>query len=107
MTKRLPYAPELFQNKKNKVTPEVCAELLDVTIAALEALPEWNEAALHDALMGLVERTGKKTGTVFWPARVGLSALAVTPGGRSRSPACSAKRNRLSGCALQKITPPP
>ena len=31
--------------------------------------------------MGLVERTGKKTGTVFWPARVGLSALAVTPGG--------------------------
>ena len=81
LTKRLPYAPELFQNKKNKVTPEVCAELLDVTIAALEALPEWNEAALHDALMGLVERTGKKTGTVFWPARVGLSALAVTPGG--------------------------
>ena len=81
LTRRLPYGTDLFTNKKSKCNPEVCAQILTEVIPLLSALPEWTETAIHDCLMGYAAATERKTGTVFWPVRIALSGLAVTPGG--------------------------
>lgn len=75
------YDAELFTNKKSKTDAEVSAQVLDMAIPALEALPDWTEEALHDTLIGLAERNGMKNGTMLWPVRIAMAGKAVTPGG--------------------------
>ena len=75
------YDAELFTNKKSKTDAVVSAQVLDMAISALEALPEWTEEALHTALIGLAEQNGMKNGTMLWPVRIALAGKAVTPGG--------------------------
>ena len=75
------YDAELFTNKKSKTNPEVAAAVLDLAIPALEQLPAWTEAGLHDTLMGLAEQNGMKNGTMLWPVRIAMAGKAVTPGG--------------------------
>ena len=75
------YDAELFTNKKSKTDARIAAEVLDLAIPALTALPEWTETALHDALIGLAESRGMKNGTVLWPVRIAMAGKAVTPGG--------------------------
>ncbi len=81
LAERPPLTAELFSNKKNKVTPELSLELLSLAKAAFDGLREWNEESIQLAMAGLVESTNKKTGAVYWPVRVALSGLPVTPGG--------------------------
>ena len=75
------YDVELFTNKKSKTDPVVAAHVLDMAIAALDALPNWTEQALHDTLLGLAEQEGMKNGTMLWPVRIALAGQQVTPGG--------------------------
>ena len=75
------YDAGLFTNKKSKTDAAVSARVLDLAIPLIEALPDWTEDALHDALIGLAEREGMKNGTVLWPVRIALAGKAVTPGG--------------------------
>lgn len=75
------YDAELFTNKKSKTDAGVSAQVLDIAIPALAALPEWTEEALHTALIGLAEQNGMKNGTMLWPVRISLAGKAVTPGG--------------------------
>ncbi len=75
------YDRELFTNKKSKTNPEVAAKVLDMAINALEALPAWEEDAVHDTLLGLAEKNGMKNGTMLWPVRIALAGKQVTPGG--------------------------
>jgi glutamyl-tRNA synthetase len=75
------YAEELFTNKKSKTDSAVSAEVLDFVIPALEALPAWTEAALHETLLGMAEARGMKNGTLLWPVRISLAGKMVTPGG--------------------------
>ncbi len=75
------YDKDLFVNKKAKTTPEVAADMLQAAIPALEALPEWTEETVHDALTGLAERLGVKNATLMWPVRIAAAGKAVTPGG--------------------------
>ena len=75
------YDAELFVNKKSKTDSAVAAHVLDLAIAALYALPAWEEQPIHDALLGLAEREGMKNGTVLWPVRIALAGQQVTPGG--------------------------
>ncbi len=81
LAERPPLTAELFSNKKNKVTPELSLELLSLAKTAFDGLREWNEESIQLAMAGLVESTNKKTGAVYWPVRVALSGLPVTPGG--------------------------
>ena len=81
LVERPALSAELFSNKKNKVTPELSLELLPLALNAFEGLTEWSEASIQSAMTQLVESTGHKTGAVFWPVRVALSGMAVTPGG--------------------------
>ena len=75
------YDIELFTNKKSKTNAEVSKDVLEKVIPMLDALPEWNETALHDALIGYAEANGMKNGTLLWPLRIAMSGKAVTPGG--------------------------
>jgi glutamyl-tRNA synthetase len=75
------YTEELFTNKKSKTDSAVSAEVLDFVIPALEALPAWTEAALHETLLGMAESRGMKNGTLLWPVRISLAGKLVTPGG--------------------------
>ena len=75
------YDAALFTNKKSKTNPEVAAHVLDLAIAALDALPDWTESAIHDTLLGVAAEQGLKNGTMLWPVRIALAGKTVTPGG--------------------------
>lgn len=75
------YDSELYINKKNKTTVEGCAEMLGYTIPMLETITEWNNDTLFTSLKQLAEEKGVKAGALMWAVRIGVSGLAVTPGG--------------------------
>ena len=81
LTEQPAYEVELFTNKKSKTDEKIAAVVLDQVIPALEALPAWEESAVHDLLIGLAEQNGMKNGTLLWPVRIALAGQAVTPGG--------------------------
>lgn len=75
------YDVAMFTNKKSKTNPEVSLGVLNMAIDALNALETWEEAAIHDTLIGLAEKNGFKNGTMLWPVRIALAGKQVTPGG--------------------------
>ena len=75
------YGLDFFANKKSKTTPEVCREMLQAAIPALEALPEWTQEGIHNCLIALAERLGVKNATLMWPVRIAAAGKLVTPGG--------------------------
>lgn len=89
------YDTELFTNKKSKTNPEVAAQVLDMAIPALEALPEWTVSALHDTLLGMAAEKGLKNGTMLWPVRIALAGKQVTPGGAMEIAALLGKEEGL------------
>ena len=72
---------ELYTHKKMKTNPEVALASLQLVQPVLEKLPEWNETALHDAVMAAIQEAGLKNGAVLWPLRIAISGVANTPGG--------------------------
>ena len=75
------YEKDLFTNKKAKTNEEVARTMLSAAIEALEALPQWDQASVHDCLIALAERLGTKNATLMWPVRIAAAGQAVTPGG--------------------------
>lgn len=75
------YGVDLFPNKKNKVTPELAAQILPAAREALKKVQDWTPEAIDAALHGYIETSGYKLGTVMWPLRIALSGRKVTPGG--------------------------
>ena len=75
------YDNELFNNKRNKVTPEKAAEILPIVIEILEKVQTWTPEGIDDVLQPGVAESGIKMGTFMWPARIALSGQKVTPGG--------------------------
>ena len=78
-----PFDVHLYENKRNKVTPEAARELLPVLIEILAALPaeRWENDLLYALLEECIEREGWKKGTVMWVLRIAAAGQAVTPGG--------------------------
>ena len=64
-----------------KSNEEISLESLKAARAALEAVAEWNETNVHDALMALPEKLQRKNGQVLFPVRVAISGKQFTPGG--------------------------
>ena len=75
------FDPNLFVNKKNKVTIENSREILPKAIESLEKVENWTNENLSDNLAKLIESLGVKKGLVFWIVRVAASGQSVTPGG--------------------------
>ena len=75
------YEKDLFTNKKAKTNEEVARTMLSAAIEALGALPQWDQASVHDCLIALAERLGTKNATLMWPVRIAAAGQQVTPGG--------------------------
>jgi len=79
---RLPeYGADLFTNKKSKTNTEVSLRMLEAVAPVLEALPDWEQETIHDALVELAVQLGVKNATLMWPLRIAVAGKAVTPGG--------------------------
>ena len=60
--------------------PENAAEILDASLAVLEALPTWDAESIQAALRArLVDDLGIKAKFAFGPARVGVTGSRVSP----------------------------
>ena len=80
--KELPeYDIDLFNNKRNKVTPEKAAEIIPQAIDILNTVAEWTPEGIDDKLQPAIADSGIKMGTFMWPVRIALSGQKVTPGG--------------------------
>ena len=75
------YSVDFYTNKKSKTNPEVSLAMLQAAVPVLEALPEWTQDAIHDALIDLAARLEVKNATLMWPVRIAAAGKLVTPGG--------------------------
>ena len=75
------YDLELYTHKKMKTNAEISKANLELVKPVLENLPEWNETAIHDAVMAKIQEAGLKNGAVLWPLRIAIAGVANTPGG--------------------------
>lgn len=75
------YSPDLYQNRKWKVTPEKSLQVLKDLLPKLEAQDDYSNDALYELLKTYAADAGVKLGFVVWPVRIALSGKAVTPAG--------------------------
>ena len=87
----------LYENKRNKVTPEKSRDLLPAVIELLEGIGEadWNNDTLYAKLQEHIEATGLKKGLVMWVVRIAAAGQKVTPGGATEILALLGKKNSL------------
>ena len=78
---RLPMDTDLYNNKKNKTTPEICKTILEEALPVLESIDNWCNDVLFEQLKAYAEKTERKAGAVMWAVRVAVARLGVTPGG--------------------------
>ena len=78
---RLPMGSELYTNKKNKTTPEICKAILEEALPVLESIDDWCNDVLFEELKAFAENTERKAGAVMWAIRIAVARLGVTPGG--------------------------
>lgn len=71
----------LYTHKKMKTDPGVARQAIAFALPILEAVLDWQEEALHDALMPAIAQSGMKNGQVLWPVRIALTGKESTPGG--------------------------
>ncbi len=74
------YGPELFPNKKNKITEENAPIFLSEAKRILEKENNWDSTSLYEALLSLAEQLEVKHGALLWCVRIAVSGLTVTPG---------------------------
>ena len=75
------YPVDFFVNKKSKTNLENAPQMLEAALPVLEALPQWDVNAIHDAMIALAGELGVKNGTLLWPVRIAAAGTLVTPGG--------------------------
>ncbi len=78
---RLPMDTDLYNNKKNKTTPQICKAILQECLPVLEGIEDWCNDVLFEELKALAEKTERKAGAVMWAVRIAVARLGVTPGG--------------------------
>ena len=75
------YDPAMFEHKKMKITVPLAREILEKVIPVLKAQETWTDEALKEKLSECAEKWQVKSGQVFLPLRLAVTAAAVTPGG--------------------------
>ena len=75
------YDIELFTHKKSKSDAESSRLVLEAILPAFEALEDWTDEAILQAMTGLAEQWQVKNAKVMWPVRIAAAGKAVTPGG--------------------------
>lgn len=75
------YDNTLYVHKKSKTDEAISLEMLKAVLPELEAIKDWRQENVHNALFALVEKLNVKNATLLWPLRIAISGKAVTPGG--------------------------
>ena len=78
---RLPMESDLYTNKKNKTTPELCRQILEEVKPLLENCGNWDNDTLFELLKAYAAESGRKVGAVMWAVRIAVARQAITPGG--------------------------
>ena len=78
---RLVMEDDLYTNKKNKTTPEICKGILIDALPVLEGIDNWCNDSLFENLKAFAESKEIKAGAVMWAIRVAVARQGVTPGG--------------------------
>lgn len=98
-------AEELFFNKKQKMNPENCLQVLEVLLPALEAESDWTTTRLGALSLELAEQTEINKRVVYGAFRLAVSGKAVTPGGGDQIAVVLGKEETLSRVrrAIEKL----
>ncbi len=75
------YDAELFVHKKSKSDKDSSAEVLEKVLPRFEAIEDWNDDSIREAMVTLAEQMEAKNAKVMWPVRIAAAGKAVTPGG--------------------------
>lgn len=75
------YDIDIYNNKKAKTSPEKAAELLPAVYETLNALQEWNNDSIFEALAAKAQELQIKNITIMYPLQGALSGRSVAPGG--------------------------
>ena len=75
------YDTEMFEHKKMKITKEIALNNLLAIEEELKDFQEWTDEPLKQKVMALAEKLGCKSGQMFLPLRLALTAAQTTPGG--------------------------
>lgn len=97
---RLPLDIELYTNKKNKTTPELCLQILQAVKPLLEACGNWHNDELFELLKAYASESGIKAGAVMWAVRIAVARQAVTPGGATELMEVFGKKESLERIQL-------
>lgn len=71
----------MFEHKKMKITKEIALANLKAVKEDFEQEDDWSDETLKQRGNALAEKLGCKSGQVFLPLRLALTAAATTPGG--------------------------
>lgn len=72
---------DMFEHKKMKITKEIALNNLLAIEDELKDFQEWTDEPLKQKVMALAEKLGCKSGQMFLPLRLALTAAQTTPGG--------------------------
>ncbi len=102
---RLPMDCDLYTNKKNKTTPELCKTILEECLPLLECIDNWDNDTLFAVLKQYAADSGRKAGAVMWAVRIAVARLGITPGGATELMEVFGKEESLSRIrqALQEL----
>ena len=75
------YGTDLFVHKKSKSDEASSKDALEKIIPTFEAMADWNDDNILDAMVKLAEAEGAKNAKIMWPVRIAAAGKSVTPGG--------------------------
>lgn len=75
------YDIAMYTHKKMKTDAASSLEVLKELLPIFEALDDYSNDSLYQALLGYVEKKGCKNGYAMWPVRTAVSGKQMTPAG--------------------------
>jgi len=72
---------EMFEHKKMKITKDIALNALKKCDDVLSKVENWANEPLKELLTQTAQDAGIKTGQIFLPLRLAITAAASTPGG--------------------------
>lgn len=75
------YDTAMYSHKKMKTDEKTSLEVLEEILPVFEALDDYSNDSLYQALVAYVEQKGCKNGYAMWPVRTAVSGKQMTPAG--------------------------
>lgn len=90
------YSTDLYIHKKMKTDEAISLEVLKNIEPVFEALENWDNDSIYNAMMDLIAKMEVKNGIVLWPVRTALSGKPSSPCGASEMAEIFGKEETLS-----------